>query len=350
MTHRHLRRHSRRHLRRTLPALLAGVLLATSATACGGASGATQDADGTTTLRYQTGPGLMNYAELADALGYFEHVELDYVGQVQGGPEALRALATDQIDFANAFQGAIAKVVATGVPVTAVVASYGSTEDVDMQLLVPESSPIRSGKDLIGAKVAVNTLGANSEAIIDTYLAEEGLSPQEIAKVTLVPLPGVNQEAALRDGTVDAALLSFATKEFALASGGLRPLATDTDLVGTYNGGSYAVADSLIEENPEAAREFVAGVAKAIEYERTHDTAEVLEVYGDWLDAHDRSEEKQIYELWAGNGVATEGGVLDEKDFTIWLDWLDAEGEVDADSLDVSEIFTNDLNPYAKDS
>jgi ABC-type nitrate/sulfonate/bicarbonate transport system substrate-binding protein len=350
MTHRHLRRHSRRHLRRTLPALLAGVLLATSATACGGASGATQDADGTTTLRYQTGPGLMNYAELADALGYFEHVELDYVGQVQGGPEALRALATDQIDFANAFQGAIAKVVATGVPVTAVVASYGSTEDVDMQLLVPESSPIRSGKDLIGAKVAVNTLGANSEAIIDTYLAEEGLSPQEIAKVTLVPLPGVNQEAALRDGTVDAALLSFATKEFALASGGLRPLATDTDLVGTYNGGSYAVADSLIEENPEAAREFVAGVAKAIEYERTHDTAEVLEVYSDWLDAHDRSEEKQIYELWAGNGVATEGGVLDEKDFTIWLDWLDAEGEVDADSLDVSEIFTNDLNPYAKDS
>ncbi|MCW2835325.1 MAG: transporter substrate-binding protein [Nocardioides sp.] len=65
----------------------------------------------------------MNYAELADALGYYEDIELDYVGQVQGGPEALRALATDQIDFADAFQGAIAKVVATGVPVTAVVAS-----------------------------------------------------------------------------------------------------------------------------------------------------------------------------------------------------------------------------------
>jgi ABC-type nitrate/sulfonate/bicarbonate transport system substrate-binding protein len=338
-------------LRRTLSALVAGSLLATCATACGGASGAaTQDADGTTTLRYQTGPGLMNYAELADALGYFEHVELDYVGQVQGGPEALRALATDQIDFANAFQGAIAKVVATGVPVTAVVASYGSTDAVDMQLLVKDSSPIRSGRDLIGAKVAVNTLGANSEAIIDTYLADEGLTPQEIAKVTLVPLPGINQEAALRDGTVDAALLSFATKEFALSNGGLRAVATDTDLVGTYNGGSYAVADSLIQDNPEAAQEFVAGVAKAIEYERTHEVAEVLDVYDDWLDAHGRGEEKEIYELWSGNGVATEGGVLDEKDFTIWLDWLDAEGEVDADALDVSEIFTNDLNPYAKDS
>ena len=48
-----------------------------------------------------------------------------------------------------------------------------------------------------------------------------------------MPLPGVNQEAALRDGTVDAALLSFATKEFALRNGGLRALATDTDFVGT---------------------------------------------------------------------------------------------------------------------
>ena len=57
-----------------------------------------------------------------------------------------------------------------------------------------------------------------------------------------------------------------------------------------------------------------------------------------------------MYALWAGNGVATRGGVLDEKDFSIWLDWLDAEGEVDAESLDVSEIFTNELNPYAKDS
>ena len=50
-----------------------------------------------------------------------------------------------------------------------------------------------------------------------------------------------------------------------------------------------------------------------------------------------------------GNGVATEGGVLDEEDFSIWLDWLDAEGEVDADALDVSEIYTNEFNPYAEE-
>jgi len=336
-------------LRRTLSGLAAAAIVATAASACGGASGAAQDADGTTTLRYQTGPGLMNYAELADALGYYEDVELKYVGQVQGGPEALRALATDQIDFANAFQGAIAKVVATGVPVTAVVASYGSTDDVDMQLITLDKSPIRSGKDLIGKKVAVNTLGANSEAIIDTYLVDEGLTPEEIAEVTLVPLPGVNQEAALRDGTVDAALLSFATKEFALKNGGLRTLATDTDFVGSYNGGSYAVADSLIEQNPEAAEEFTAGIAKAIEFEQTHSVEEVREVYGGWLDAQGRSEEKEVYALWSGNGVATKGGVLDEKDFEIWLDWLDAEGEVDADELDVDEIFTNEFNPYAEE-
>ena len=42
-------------LRRILSALVAGAVLATCATACGGSSGAaTQDADGTTTIRYQT--------------------------------------------------------------------------------------------------------------------------------------------------------------------------------------------------------------------------------------------------------------------------------------------------------
>lgn len=329
-------------------ALGAALLLGTSA--CGGASGAaTRSADGTTTVRYQSGPGLVNYVELADALGYYDDVQLDYVGQVQGGPEALRALATGEIDIANAFQGAIAKVVATGVPVTAVVASYGSTQDVDMQLLVPEESPIRRGQDLVGKKVAVNTLGANSEAVIDTYLEDEGLTPEQIDEVTLVPLPGVNQEAALRDGTVDAALLSFATKEFALDNGGLRALATDTDFVGDYNGGSYAVADSLVEENPEGAEELVAGIARAIDFEQTHPVGEVRAIYQDWLEEQGRGEEKKVYATWSGNGVASPGGVLDEEDFTIWLDWLDAEGEVDADSLDVSSIFTNRFNPYAEE-
>ena len=71
----------------------------------------------------------MDPLELADALGYLEGLKLDKVGDVQGGPESLQALATNQIDIsAAAFFGASAKLIATGVPIKAVVATYGSND------------------------------------------------------------------------------------------------------------------------------------------------------------------------------------------------------------------------------
>ena len=60
------------------------------------------------TIRYHSGPGLMNHLELADALGYLEGtgIELDYEGPVAGGPEILRSVATDQTDLGvGPFQG-----------------------------------------------------------------------------------------------------------------------------------------------------------------------------------------------------------------------------------------------------
>jgi hypothetical protein len=32
----------------------------------------------------------------------------------------------------------------------------------------------------------------------------------------------------------------------------------------------------------------------------------------------------------------------------MWLDWLEAEGEVDSGAVKPGEIYTNDFNPYAK--
>ena len=150
-------------------------------------------ADGeTTTIRYQSSAGGVDLGELADALGYLDGLKLERVGDVQGGPEAMRAVATDQMDYGSAFDGAIAKLASTGAPITAVIASYGSEGDVSSSLLTMENSGIEDARDLIGKKIAVNTLGANAEAILDTWLEEDGLSQDEIEEVTLVPLPPLN--------------------------------------------------------------------------------------------------------------------------------------------------------------
>lgn len=335
-------------VRRLAAAVGSTVVVALGASACSGANAQITDASGVTTLRYQATPGLLNYAELADALGYFDDIELENIGNAQGGPEQLRGLATGQAEFAvGPFNGAIARAVSTGLDLTAVIGSYGTSDGVEMSLTTLEDSGLRDGHDLVGKTVGVNTLGANSEALIDTYLADEGLSPEEIEDVTLVPLPGATLEAALRQGQVDAALLSFASRGHAFGTGGVRALATDSDFVGEYTGGSTVLMDDFIEEHPDLTEEFVGALADAIHYQQTHSKEEVLEVYGAWLRERGREAELATYALWEGNGVPADGGVLSESDFSMWLAWLESNGEVEPGSLDVDDVFTNEFNPYA---
>lgn len=338
--------HSR--LRRVGGTAAAILLVVGGVSACNASSGA---ADEQKTIRYQSYTGMVDPAELADALGYFDGtgITLERLGDVQGGPESLRAAATNQVDYGAAFNGAIAKLVSTGAPIKAVVSYYGSSDDVSSSLLTLRKSGIEEARDLIGKKVAVNTLGANAEAVLDTYLADSGLSQDEIEQVTLVPLPGINSEAALREGQVDAAYMFGSLKEIALENGGLEELVNDIDLVGPYNGGSFAMTERFIQENPQTTEDFIAGVAKAVEYTQTHTPDEVREVMATYFEDQGRGEYAETLELWRGSGVASEAGVISDDDFTLWLDWLEAEGEVDAGSIEPSEIYTNEFNPFAKE-
>jgi ABC-type nitrate/sulfonate/bicarbonate transport system substrate-binding protein len=326
---------------------LGAALIAAGAAGC--SADASADGEEVTTLRYQSGPGLLNYAELADALGYLDGLTLKSVGEVQGGPAALQALATDQTDFAvGPFNGATAKVASTGVDVKAVAAAYGSTDEVNSSVLTLEDSGIDGGRDLIGKKVAVNTLGANAEAVLDTYLAKEGLSAAEIDKVTLVPLPGINAEPALRQGQVDAIYASFAAKVLALEHGGVKILANDTDFVGAYNGGSYVLKGRFIEDNPTTTKKLVAGITKAIAWDQAHTPEETLATYTNYLEANGKAPYVKALATWHGNGVATPGGVLRDSDFSIWIDWLQASGEVEAAGLKPAELYTNEFNATAE--
>lgn len=328
-----------------LAVAIASLLVAISASSC-----AALGQDHGDTIRYQTYSGSVDLSELADALGYLEDVDIERVGDVQGGPESLRSVATKQVEYGAAFNGAIAKLRSTGAPLTSVITYYGSSGDVSASLTVLKESGITEARDLIGKKVAVNTLGANAEAILDTYLEKGGLSQDEIEEVTLVPTPGINAEAALREGQVDAAYLSGALWEVARDHGGLRTLTTDVDLVGPYSAGSYVLRDEFIEEYPETVEKWVSGLARAIEWARNHDIEQVRKVMRNYLTEHDRADEAQNLDLWEGTGIPSQGGLIEDRDYALWLDWLEKSGEVDEGAIDPSEIYTNEFNPYAEEN
>jgi ABC-type nitrate/sulfonate/bicarbonate transport system substrate-binding protein len=333
---------------RTRIAALGAALLATAALAagCGGSSSAT-NADGTATIRYQSSQGTVDVLQLADALGYLDGIELKKVGDVTGGPQSLQALASNQIDIgASAFFGAIEQLVAAGVPIEAVVATYGSNDEVSQAIVAPKDSPIVGARDLIGKKVAVNTLGANAEAVIDTWLQREGLSAEEIKQVTLVPLPPLNTAQALKGGQVDAASLGIGQLKAANAVIALKTIVKDTDVVGPYNGGGFTVRKDFAAKNPEVTRTLATGVGKAVDYIASHDREKVLQVYEKWLTDHGYAGYVDAVEKnWPGStGVSSPHGTIADRDVQLWLDWLDGRADVDADKLKPSDVYTNTYN------
>jgi ABC-type nitrate/sulfonate/bicarbonate transport system substrate-binding protein len=322
------------------------VVLAGLAAGCGGSANASGDG---TTIRYQTSPGLMNLAEMADALGYLHGITLKNVGVVQGGPQALQALGTGQVDLAGAFVGAAANVIANGTPIKGVIAYYGSDPKVYGGVLAKDGSSFTKPQDLIGKKIAVNTLGAQNEAVLDTWFTKAGMTPDQIKQVTLVPLPSINAEAALRNGQVDAAYLQGSLLVNALKTPGLKVILKDTNLLGSFNGGSYEMTDAYLKDHPDTAKEFVSGMAKAVHWIQTHPVSQVLSTYTKYLDAHGETDDATALATWVGTGIATKGGVLRNGDYTTWTGWLQAQGLLKG-SLDVSALYTNQYNPYASGS
>lgn len=332
--------------------VLAALLVAALAglTACGSAAGVGGSGEEETTIRYQSYAGSVDSLLLADALGELDGLTLERVGDVTGGPQALQALVSNQTDIGgSAFYGAIAQLVGTGAPIKAVIPSYGSNEKSNSKVVALKDSGIKTARDLIGKKIAVNTLGANNEAVLDTWFDQEGLTDEEQDQITLVPLPPLNTPEALGKGQVDAAVMSFISFKATEKLYDVNTLVRDIDVVGqAYAGGGFTMRNDFIERNPTTTRQLVEGVATAIEFIETHSTQEIFDVYFPYLEKHGYADYIPAIEAnYPGTLGLDSKPVISDADIELWVDWLDSRGDVDGGALDLSEVYTNDFNPNA---
>ncbi len=331
--------------RRLRPASLALTLAVLAAGLAGCGTADASPAQQVTTPRYQGSVGAVTLPELAADLGYLGIVQLKWIGNTISGPQDIQAATTGDTDFGGAFNGAVIKLEAQHAPVKAVIGYYGVDEQAYGGYYVRDGSPIASARDLIGRKVGMNTLGAHYEAVLRTYLSRNGLSPDEIKQVTEVVVPPVNAEQSLRAGQLDVAVLSGPLRDKALARGGIHPLFTDYGLLGKFTAGSYVFRTDFIKKNPETVRAFVAGVAKAIEWARTQPRATVIAEFDKIIQARRRNEDDSQLQYWRSTGVAGTGGVIADREFQTWLDWLRADGEL-KQTPKLADLFTNEFNPY----
>ncbi|HEY6798979.1 MAG TPA: ABC transporter substrate-binding protein [Kineosporiaceae bacterium] len=333
-------------------ALLLPVLLAVAALvgACGGSSATGRGgsaSSGGGEIRYQGWANQVTLPELAADLGYLPGVTLTWVGNTISGPQDIQATTSGQIDVGGAFDGAVAKLALSGAPIQAVIAYYGSDQAAYNGFYILANSPIKSARDLIGKKIGVNTLGGHNEAVIDTYLTQQGLSWDEIKQVQLVPLPPPNTDQALRAGQIDVAALTGQFREQTLAKGGVREIFKDSTLFGDFSAGTYVFRKDFIAKHPDLVRTFVDGVGKAIDWTRTTPHETVIARYTKIIEARHRQESTSSLKYWRSTGVATKHGVIQDSDFTRWENWLVQTGAIAKGQLDPKKIYTNQFNPAA---
>ncbi len=333
---------------RKLIAVAAVAIAAAGVTTACRSADAARTADGAVSLRYQGWTDQVTLPELAQDLGYFKNkVKLDWVGNTASGPQDIQSAATGQTDFGGAFSGAVAKLEVAGAPIKAVINYYGYDKKTFTGYYVLNNSSIHSARDLIGKKVGVNTLGGQNEADIHDYLRQQGLSEADVKKVQLVELPPPNIEDALRHGQIDVAALGGQFQQHAVAIGGVRAIFTDSGAFGPFNGGQYVFRNDFIKSNPAAVRAFVAGVARAIEWERDTPRTKVIAEMTKIINARHRpNEDTSTLKYWLSVGIAAKGGVISDKDFTRWESWMKDTGALTG-SLDAHNLYTNEFNPYA---
>ncbi|MDR2690368.1 MAG: ABC transporter substrate-binding protein [Azoarcus sp.] len=327
-------------LRAMTSLLLAFAALVALPTGCG------RTGDDELVIRYQSTPNAVSFPELAEDLGYFGDLKLDYKGGVLGGPENLQALMSGDVDVASAFNGSILKLAALNKDLVSLVASYGSDRENGSAVFVLADGPIRGPRDFIGKKVTLNTVGAHSEFIIKEYLARGGLTRDEIDSVELIVLPPISAEAAVRAGQVDGAMMSGIIRELAEQRGGLRRLFIDVDLFGDFTAGYYVTTRDLFTRKPRAWQLYVEGTAKAIEWARDTPREEVVARMVSIIERRGRNETTAAVQHWRSPGIPSKGGVVEAQAYQMWVDWLVKAGELKPGQIDVARMVDNRYNPY----
>ena len=257
-------------IRRAALAVVALLVAATALPGCGSASDAAGGAQ-VKELRYQGWVGQVLLPELAEDLGYLGDVKLKWIGNTISGPQDIQAATTGDTDFGGAFNGAIVKLAAAKAPIKAVIGYYGVRQAQTFNgFYVLDGSPIktRPGPDRQEDR-REHPRRARRGGHQDLPGPRRAHRRGDQAGRADRRAAGEHRAVAAARGRSTWPSLSQTLRDKALERGGIHPLFTDFDLLGTFTAGSYVLRTDFIKKNPDTVRTFVTGVAKAIEWSKT---------------------------------------------------------------------------------
>jgi NitT/TauT family transport system substrate-binding protein len=249
--------------------LLLGALLALVLLAAGSAAGTAQtpavlrvglvaNDDAATPLLY------------AQSTGMFAKAGIDVELQLQSsGAAVTAAVMAGTFDIGKSSIVPLINAHAHDLPVTIVApASVWNGKDKFAALLVRADSPIKTGKDLDGKLIGVQSLNDMNQVATDAWVSAHGGDPSTLKFIELPMTAGV---AALKSGRIDAAAFVAPVVDNALADGQLRALPGAYDAIAPqYLFAAWFSTKTWVHDHADLARQFARILAEAAQYTNTH--------------------------------------------------------------------------------
>lgn len=281
--------------------------------------------------------GLKVYDPVYIALekGFFEGIEVELVDTVAGGATAVQMVASGDVQGCLLSNMATCNAVNAGLPVIAVADIQSAFKEAPLEeFYVRAESDIHSIADLKGKKIAINLVKSSFHYTWFIELEKAGMMEDDVDFITL---SFADQKEALLAGHVDAIGLMQPYSGMARTDEKCRQLYTAVDSFGERQFCEILLNVNWAEKNPEAAKAFVAGIAKASE----------------WVGEH-QEEAKQIIAKYTGIDAAyiddyyfQPHGMVNMDDAQYWLEYMQSHEGVNA-SLTVDKVATNEYNEAVK--
>lgn len=261
--------------RSVLVPAMAGAL-ALTVTACGGDAASEPKAagtDGLTKVSMSVIP-VANVAELylAKKQGIFEDHGIDLDIQLVQPPAIVPSLLSGDVDFGWGSAPGLVAARGNDVPIKAVTTVAVAGDDpasFPIQVMVPKGSDITTPEDLVGKKVATDTLFQMPDLALIATLEDAGI---DASKVELVEIPFANMAESLAGGQVDAVISTDPFVTIMEQSIGASPLMGVTDGLSADSPISIVIAsEKFIGENADLVDEFRAAMDEATDYAKAHD-------------------------------------------------------------------------------
>jgi len=259
--------------RRTASAVFAALLTVTL-TACGGGSGSGQAPSSGAPVKVTVGViPILDVAPLYLGVqkGIFTKHGLAVTPQpAQGGAAIVPAVLSgqNQIGFSNVVSLLTAR--EKGLPLLAVAGGSSSTGNATKDfnaVLVGKDSALQSAKDLVGKKVAINSLNNIGDTTVKVAVEKAGGDP---AGVTFVEMPFQDMPAQLSSGKIDAAWVSEPFVTAILAQNGRVLFDSLTATYPALQIATYFTSQQVKQQNPQLVEAFTAAINEAMEYATAH--------------------------------------------------------------------------------